>query len=438
MPATVTPSVIPVSGAAAVRPLDTGDAFRWYGSSSGYFGIVPPATPDSTTYVWPSTDGAGSLTSDGAGNLSWAAAGLTIGDAISDGTAEQILFEDSSNQLASSSEFKFDGSLFMLGVTQQIHSGGSLMIQEKASAVADSAGYGQLWVKTATPNQLWFTDDAGTDTQLGVGGSPGGADTQIQFNNSGAFGGSANLTWNGTTLSAGGFTNASGGANSEAFGAGAVATGAQGSAFGWGAQASNTNTSSFGGGSWAKQSWTLALGYASLANADSAIAIGALADASGANSIAIGRGTSNLQAESVVIGRNATATAANQFVAGAASYEFNDVYFGQGVTNATPTAYTIHGTGGSGTDIAGADIQIAGGIGTGTGASGSVKIQTAVPGGTSSTPNTLSDAAEFDDSTTAGDTRFLLYDVDNGILERVTVGAADSGGAGFKVLRIPN
>jgi hypothetical protein len=32
--------------------------------------------------------------------------------------------------------------------------------------------------------------------------SPGGSNTQVQFNNSGAFGGSSSLTWNGTTLSA--------------------------------------------------------------------------------------------------------------------------------------------------------------------------------------------------------------------------------------------
>jgi hypothetical protein len=44
----------------------------------------------------------------------------------------------------------------------------------------------------------------------------------------------------------------------------------------------------------------------------------------------------------------------------------------------------------------------------------------------------------FDDNSTAGNTRFLIYDVDNGTLERVSVGAADSGGAGFKLLRIPN
>ncbi len=50
----------------------------------------------------------------------------------------------------------------------------------------------------------------------------------------------------------------------------------------------------------------------------------------------------------------------------------------------------------------------------------------------------LIETARLDNSTTAGHTRFLIYDVDNGTLERVTVGAADSGGTGFKVLRIPN
>lgn len=47
-------------------------------------------------------------------------------------------------------------------------------------------------------------------------------------------------------------------------------------------------------------------------------------------------------------------------------------------------------------------------------------------------------AAKFDDDGTAGNTRFLVWDVDNGQLERVSVGIADSGGVGFKVLRIPN
>ena len=41
-------------------------------------------------------------------------------------------------------------------------------VRESANAVADSAAYGQLWVKNDTPNCLAFTDDAGTDL-IGIG-----------------------------------------------------------------------------------------------------------------------------------------------------------------------------------------------------------------------------------------------------------------------------
>ena len=43
-----------------------------------------------------------------------------------------------------------------------------LKIREAANAVADSAAYGQLWIKNSTPNELAFTDDAGTDI-TGIG-----------------------------------------------------------------------------------------------------------------------------------------------------------------------------------------------------------------------------------------------------------------------------
>ena len=51
---------------------------------------------------------------------------------------------------------------------------------------------------------------------------------------------------------------------------------------------------------------------------------------------------------------------------------------------------------------------------------------------------TIAGSVQFDASVTATHTRFLIYDVDNATLERVTVGIADSGGVGFKVLRIAN
>jgi len=69
-----------------------------------------------------------------------------------------------------------------------------------------------------------------------------------------------------------------------------------------------------------------------------------------------------------------------------------DVYMTDAITDATPLAQTLHAQGGSGTDIAGADLTIAGGIGTGTGTGGEIHFQTAAAGATSSTPNTLTDA----------------------------------------------
>jgi hypothetical protein len=55
---------------------------------------------------------------------------------------------------------------------------GSLLMSEKAAAVGDVVAHGQLWVKNTTPNELWFTTDAGDDIQLtsGTAAAGGGAD----------------------------------------------------------------------------------------------------------------------------------------------------------------------------------------------------------------------------------------------------------------------
>lgn len=46
---------------------------------------------------------------------------------------------------------------------------GAVTLKEQSSADADVAAYGQVWVKTATPNQLYFTTDAGNDIQITSG-----------------------------------------------------------------------------------------------------------------------------------------------------------------------------------------------------------------------------------------------------------------------------
>jgi hypothetical protein len=65
-------------------------------------------------------------------------------------------------------------------------------------------------------------------------------------------------------------------------------------------------------------------------------------------------------------------------------------------------------------------------------------MQARTNGGIFSIINSNVENARFDADGTAGNTRFMIYDVDNATLERVSVGAADTGGSGFKVLRIPN
>ena len=49
-----------------------------------------------------------------------------------------------------------------------IEESGSVSIKEKSSANADITAYGQVWIKDEAPNELSFTDDAGTDI-IGIG-----------------------------------------------------------------------------------------------------------------------------------------------------------------------------------------------------------------------------------------------------------------------------
>ena len=71
----------------------------------------------------------------------------------------------------------------------------SIMLGEKAAAEADIAGKGQLWVKTATPNQLWFTSDDGTDNQITPVTSP----TWTEQNTSASINASGNYIANNLT-----------------------------------------------------------------------------------------------------------------------------------------------------------------------------------------------------------------------------------------------
>ena len=66
---------------------------------------------------------------------------------------------------------------------------GTQKMVEQADADADTAAQGQIWVNTATPNELYFTTDAGNDIALTSGTaivSGFDADAAQTFNDSGA------------------------------------------------------------------------------------------------------------------------------------------------------------------------------------------------------------------------------------------------------------
>ncbi len=79
---------------------------------------------------------------------------------------------------------------------------GAYTVQLKA---ASGSGATVTWATTDKGWKVVYFDGVATntgvyDTGLSDTGTPAGSDTQVQFNSSGAFGGSANLTWDGSHL----------------------------------------------------------------------------------------------------------------------------------------------------------------------------------------------------------------------------------------------
>ena len=89
---------------------------------------------------------------------------------------------------------------------------GAYTVQIKA---ASGSGATVTWATTDKGWKIIYFDGVATNTGVydtGAGASvPGGATTQVQYNNSGAFAGSANLVFDGTNVTAAGIVTAEGG-----------------------------------------------------------------------------------------------------------------------------------------------------------------------------------------------------------------------------------
>jgi hypothetical protein len=215
----------------------------------------------------------------------------------------------------------------------------------------------------------------------------------------------------------------------------------------------------------------VSIGYKSKAYGWRTTAIGASAGAAGQSSTAFGAGAFSGLGHGVAFGRGAFLTYYPPFGVGklyqgsVLSGETRQIYFGNGWAHRyiphpindteygvdsdsylpSQSAVVLHGpdaydsrTVPSSFNVAGGDIALMAGRGTGTGNGGKVQFLTAPPSGAA--PNDKNAAVvglEIDASVTVGDgTRMLLYDISSGTLKRVKIAPAD--GSGRKMLYVEN
>ena len=138
------------------------DAGRWYGVLGCFLTGSTPNRSSAVGLTAQNESGGSGIarldlqaTAGGAGV--WIAMHSTSGIDINAGGADQDTQIQGENV---TDVFKVDAG------RDQVLVGTSIAIKERADNKPNIAGYGQLWVKNTTPCELWFTDDAGTDTQL--------------------------------------------------------------------------------------------------------------------------------------------------------------------------------------------------------------------------------------------------------------------------------
>ena len=168
------------------------------------------------------------LRTDGAGNLSWAAGGGGGGNGTPGGNTTEVQFNDSGT-FGASANFTFNPFSYVLTVptintstvsiantltvntTANIHTTNITGILTASSNVIMTASpninlgsVANLHIQGGTNGYVLSTDGTGNLSWTAGGGgggngTPGGSNTQIQYNDSGAFGGSTYLTFNEST-----------------------------------------------------------------------------------------------------------------------------------------------------------------------------------------------------------------------------------------------
>lgn len=301
------------------------------------------------------------------------------------------------------------GSL-TVGATSQsflLQGNGSSTITSRANGHTTTLGFTGGSPTTDPLYQLDSSAATGTYTIcttaancVGVGGSVSGSGTAnriVKYTATGTVVGNSSILDNGSSLTLDSnvdlllqgtsayISNPQGGTNTEAFGLNAST--------GSGAQ----NAVAVGAGAFADTA-SVSVGKSANTGVGGAVAIGNDANANGDASIAIGHvsNTGNFTS-SIAIGSDAVSTANNQALIGSTTHGITQFVVGNGVAASTPVGFTLQATStvGGTSNTAGASITIAGGVGTGSAAGGSINFQIAKPGSSGVSQNTLSTVASI-------------------------------------------
>jgi len=186
----------PLSGTEVVPIVQSGVTKKVAASDIAVSGGVK-SFQTSLSGLTPSTATAGVVTL--AGTLGTASGGT----GLTSFTANGVVYASSSSALTTGSALTFDGTtLSSASVSYKGSTSGTVTLT--APAVAGTQSYTLPTAVPAANGYALTSTTAGVMSWAAAGGSPGGAPTQIQYNSSGSFAGSANLTTDGTNLAVNG------------------------------------------------------------------------------------------------------------------------------------------------------------------------------------------------------------------------------------------
>lgn len=189
-------------------------------------------------------------------------------------------------------------------------------------------------------------------------------------------------------------------------------------------------------------------GGSTVGGSTGAIIIGESAQVQNGNThnIVIGRQASagaSLTSACIILGAGTTqndAALSGAFVVGGPSGPISKFWVGRGVSHtASLGGLTLNCTNGITTNnLAMGDLTVIAPLGTGNATPGVINLQTGVIQAAGNTSQAARTGVRVSASTTADDTDLMVFDVTGAVLSRVSRGAIDSGGVGFRLLRIPN